>query len=60
MNPNWMSLLSPASIALFKDDSTEPLQTPLVTSQEVPLEAYSSWSDLKEAVLDEDEYEEDV
>ncbi|CAG8666688.1 14798_t:CDS:2, partial [Racocetra fulgida] len=32
-----------------------PLQTPLVTSQEVPLEAYSSWSDLKEAVLDEDE-----
>ncbi|CAG8536638.1 13100_t:CDS:2, partial [Cetraspora pellucida] len=60
MNPNWMSLLSPASISLFKDEWTEPLQTPLVTSREVPLEAYSSWSDLKEAVLDEDEYEEDV
>ncbi|CAG8821972.1 7083_t:CDS:2, partial [Gigaspora margarita] len=60
MNPNWKSLLSPASISLFKDELTEPLQTPLVTSREVPLEAYSSWSDLKEAILDEDEYEEDV
>ncbi|KAF0451019.1 SCA7-domain-containing protein [Gigaspora margarita] len=60
MNPNWKSLLSHASISLFKDELTEPLQTPLVTSREVPLEAYSSWSDLKEAILDEDEYEEDV
>ncbi|CAG8570051.1 16271_t:CDS:2, partial [Dentiscutata erythropus] len=60
MNPNWKSLLSPASISLFKDEWTEAFQTPLVVSREVPLEAYSSWSDLKEAILDEDEYEEDV
>ncbi|CAG8506235.1 3239_t:CDS:2, partial [Dentiscutata heterogama] len=56
----WKSLLSPASISLFKDEWTEAFQTPLVVSREVPIEAYSSWSELKEAILDEDEYEEDV
>ncbi|CAG8474952.1 1936_t:CDS:2 [Acaulospora morrowiae] len=59
MTSSWESLITSTSLSIFKDEEgqNERRFSPNVEVKEEPLTNYSTWSELKEATLNDDELE---